>query len=220
MILKKISKAFAVLVVFAFAACAAGESAKDAGESARENQTASETASPVQNSNGQTPEKSATEVSLPDENAEKNDAASGERFKFVKPAHARVLENWLASKPGLGLAPVEDFPKAQLERFRDWKKDQTAHPFYATGDFDRDQTEEFAVLLNNDETEDSRSLAVFEPGAEKPDFYTDKMYKNYILSFDKDKKDLYIGSFESDDGVILTPKNGGYVLKSMLPDVD
>lgn len=149
----------------------------------------------------------------------KNDSAGKDKFENIKPAHAEILAAWLKTKPHLKLARPGEFPADQLKRFRDWKKNPNAHPYYAAGDFNKDGREDFAVLLNNEKTGKERSLAVFEAGSKAPDFFNQEMFEHFILSFDREKKVLYISSFESDDGVILTPKGDSYILESMLPEV-
>ena len=175
-----------------------------------------ENASPINENSAENSNSSDTNSTNADDN--EKDSANGEKFKLIKSSHAEILAAWLKNKPKLSLAQVKEFPADALKRFREFKKDENAHPYYATGDFNNDEKEDFAVLLNNENTDESRSLAVFEAGSTEPDFFKEKMYKNFILSQDSEKKVLYISSFESDDGVILTPKGDSYELKPMLPE--
>lgn len=157
----------------------------------------------------------------PADAADKNsDAPEGkDGFENIKPAHAEILAAWLKTKPHLDLARPGEIPADQMKRFREWQKNPNAHPYYAVGDFNQDGREDFAVLLNNKKTGKERSLAVFEAGSKSPDFFNREMFEHFILSFDWEKKVLYISSFESDDGVILTPKGDSYILESMLPEI-
>jgi hypothetical protein len=102
-----------------------------------------------------------------------------------------------------------------------WKPVPDYHPYIATGDFNGDGVEDFAVVVV-DRTKQENNFAFlvfngpFTLGTESPAFMKsglDLKYQGLTYGPPRPKPyRLLLGRFESDSGVLLIPRGRGYKL--------
>ncbi len=139
----------------------------------------------------------------------------------------RVLKGWLARHPGYRLATDEDCEcGGDIEQMRTGYGGETKpvphyHPYTATGDFNADGVEDFAVvLIDRSKKEKNFALAVFNGPFESetlsPAFFRSGMDLKYSGLFYGPPRPkpyrLLLGPFESDSGVLLIPHGRSYRL--------
>jgi hypothetical protein len=135
----------------------------------------------------------------------------------------QVLKNWLALHPEYRQATDEDCNcAADIQQMRAgaggvWKPVRDYHPYVATGDFNGDGVEDFAVILiDRRKKEKNFSLVVFNGPfkSETPAFVESGMeLQNQGLSYGPPRPKPYrlvLGPFESDNTALLIPHGRGY----------
>jgi hypothetical protein len=140
----------------------------------------------------------------------------------------KVLENWLAHHAEYRIATDEDcdcaddIKQMKAGRGGEWKSLPDYHPYTATGDFNGDGVEDFAVVIvERSKQENNFALLVFngpfKSEAASPAFMRsglDLKYQGLIYGPPRPKPyRLLIGRFESDSGSLLVPDGRGYRLK-------
>jgi len=139
----------------------------------------------------------------------------------------KVLQNWLAHHPEYRIATDEDCDCAddirQMKAGWDgaWKPVPDYHPYTATGDFNGDGVEDFAVVvIERSKQENNFALVVFngpfKSETASPAFMQsglDLKYQGLFYGPPRPKPyRLLLGRFESDSGVVLIPHGRGYKL--------
>ena len=137
----------------------------------------------------------------------------------------KVLESWLANHPEYRIATDEDCDcvddikqmRAGYGRFQ--KPVPDYRPYTATGDFNGDGVEDFAVvLIDRSKREKNFALIVFngpfKSDTQSPAFFQSDMdLKYYGLVYGPPRPKPYrllLSQFESDSGVLLVPRGRGY----------
>jgi hypothetical protein len=139
----------------------------------------------------------------------------------------KVLKSWLARHPEYRLATDEDCECADdIKQMRAGyggalKPVPDYHPYIATGDFNGDGVEDFAVVvLDRSKQEKNFALVVFngpfKSETASPAFMQSGLDLKYSgLSYGPPRPKPYrllLGPFESDSGVLLIPRGRGYRL--------
>jgi hypothetical protein len=137
----------------------------------------------------------------------------------------KVLKGWLAHHAEYRLATDEDCDCAgDIEQMKTgygglMKPVRDYHPYVATGDFNDDGVEDFAVVvLDPSKKEKNFALAVFNgpfnSETASPAFMQSGLDLKYTgLSYGPPRPKPYrllLGRFESDSGVLLIPHGRGY----------
>jgi hypothetical protein len=141
----------------------------------------------------------------------------------------KVLSSWLAQHPNYRLATDADCDCIlDIRQMRDGYGDPRYalpdyHPFTATGDFNDDGTEDFAVaLIDANASADSFTLVVFNgPFSDRPpapafiepglDLRHDRLF--YFGSRKPKPYRLAVGRFNSDSGFKLRPSGNTYRIR-------
>jgi hypothetical protein len=138
-----------------------------------------------------------------------------------------VLENWLAHHSGYRSATDEDCNCADdIQQMKAgmggaWKPVPDYHPYIATGDFNGDGMEDFAVVVvKRSKQKNNFALVVFsgpfKSGAASPAFMQsglDLAQGGLFYGPPRPKPyRLLVGRFESDSGLPLIPQGRGYRL--------
>jgi hypothetical protein len=139
----------------------------------------------------------------------------------------KVLENWLGRHSEYRIATDEDcgcaddIKQMRAGWSRAWKPVPDYHPYTATGDFNGDGVEDFAVVvLESTKQEKNFALVVFNgpfrSETASPAFFQsglDLKYKGLFYGPPRPKPHrLLVGRFESDSGSLLIPHGHGYRL--------
>jgi len=138
-----------------------------------------------------------------------------------------VLQNWLAQHPGYRIATDEDCDCADdIKQMKAgsggvWKPVPDYHPYTATGDFNGDGVEDFAVVVvERSKQEDNFALLVFngpfKPETASPAFMKSGLELKYQGLFYGPPRPkpyrLLVGQFNSDTALRLIPHGRGYRL--------
>jgi len=146
----------------------------------------------------------------------------------LTPQEQKVLKIWLSGHPEDRLATDEDcdcaddIRRMKAGRGGAWKPVPDYHPYAATGDFNGDGIEDFAVVvIDSSKKEKNYTLLIFN-GA----FDVEKAVPNFIkpgldlkfvgLFYGPPRPKPYrllLSGFESDSGLLLVPRGQSYVLK-------
>ena len=141
----------------------------------------------------------------------------------------RVLENWMANHPEYRTATDEDCDCAdEIKQMKagwggSWKPVPDYHPYNATGDFNGDGVEDFAVVVVELAKQENNFVLVvfngpFKSGSVTPAFMKsglDLKYQGLVYGPPRPKPyRLLLGRFESDSGVLLIPHGRSYKLSS------
>ena len=143
----------------------------------------------------------------------------------LRPQQQRVLQSWLIHHKEYRIATDEDCDcPEEIEQMRTqsvgvWKPVPDYHPYVATGDFNGDGAEEFAVVVvDNSCKEDSFTLLVFN-GPFNSDVVSPVLIQPHLRLKDQGlfygpprpkPYRLVIGRFESDSGAILVRDGKSY----------
>lgn len=137
----------------------------------------------------------------------------------------QVLKNWIRLHPQYRQATDQDCDcAADIHQMRAgaggvWKPVKDYHPYVATGDFNGDGAEDFAVILiDHQKKEKNFALVVFngpfKSGTPSPAFLESGMeLQNEGLSYGPPRPKPYrllLGPFESDNTGLLIPHGRGY----------
>ena len=137
----------------------------------------------------------------------------------------QVLKNWLAQHSEYRQGTDEDCDCAgDIEQMKTGygglaKPVRDYHPYVATGDFNGDGVEDFAVVVI-DRTKQEKKMALivfngpFKSETQSPAFFQPGMDLKYFgLFFGPPRPKPYrllLGPFESDSGALLVPHGRGY----------
>src|SRR3989442_5262609 len=139
----------------------------------------------------------------------------------------KVLHSWLAHHPEYRIATDKDCDCADdIKQMKAgwggaWKPVPDYHPYTATGDFNGDGVEDFAVVvIERSKQENNFALVVFngpfKSETASPAFMQsglDLKYQGLFYGPPRPKPyRLLLGRFESDSGVVLIPHGRGYKL--------
>lgn len=147
-----------------------------------------------------------------------NDAASDDEIRHLEPFDFTVVKNWLKTKPNLRVLGEADYGANRLKALRELEANPKIHPFYISGDFNRDGTREFAVMLVSRKNSGARAVAVFDTPPVtyekniKPTFFLDDIKDaggNLILHAE-DEGGIYVGESGTDSGFYLAPTGKTY----------
>jgi hypothetical protein len=137
----------------------------------------------------------------------------------------KMLKGWLAHHAEYRLATDEDCDCASdIEQMKTgygglMKPVRNYHPYVATGDFNGDGVEDFAVVVINPSKEEKNFALVvfngpFKSDTALPAFMQSGLDLKYTgLSYGPPRPKPYrllLGRFESDSGVLLIPHGRGY----------
>lgn len=140
----------------------------------------------------------------------------------LRAPHRTVLERWLKNKPMLRLATEKDcrnvdgLVASREEYGRDYQ------PYYATGDFNHDGQQDFAVALINGQKSSRRFvIAIFNGPFSQQRTSLPALFAEGIDLSDgglvvQSGSRLVAGVFQSDDCVILRPRGRTYLMKTCL----
>lgn len=139
-------------------------------------------------------------------------------FAHFKPEHAAALKVWLSRNKLWKPARESDYNQEFLEYAKKDESRKNYHPYYTTGDFNKDGKEDFGVGLVDSKTRKKLAFAVFNaPFADgKAAFFTDQTEKDDIIIFNNGS--LYLGPDYSDSGYVLVPKGDKYEVESLFAD--
>ena len=149
--------------------------------------------------------------------------------RFIKPAHAAVLKQWLGTHQGLRVATDDDCAaprRARCTGIAELRKSKPSYqPYYLSGDFNNDRVDDFVVVLIDPTKligdpalpDYAATVAVFNGPfvgkVSRPAFVESDLYLlDSALFFGPPRPRPYrllIGGFES-EGWILKPTAGGY----------
>lgn len=139
----------------------------------------------------------------------------------LRPEHKVVVEEWLAKKPNLRVATVEDNTnKEGLAGTRE-QNGKSYHPYYAVGDFNGDRKEDFAIALVNPQKKKERFAVAIFNGPVGKDYLPAFFEEGWDLSdggLFEGEGGVMVGPFESDNCVILSPRGKKYVIKDCLEE--
>jgi len=139
----------------------------------------------------------------------------------------KVLEGWLAQHSEFRVATDEDCGCADdIKQMKEgsggaWKTVPDYHPYVATGDFNGDGVEDFAVVMvERSKQENNFALVVFngpfKSATGSPAFMKSGLDLKYHRLFYGPPRQkpyrLLVGRFETDSGSLLTPHGRGYRL--------
>jgi hypothetical protein len=139
----------------------------------------------------------------------------------------KVLQSWLARHPEYHVATDEDCECAEdIKQIKAgwggaWKPMPDYHPYIATGDFNGDSVEDFAVVLIGRSKQENNFVLVvfngpFKSESASPAFIKSGLNLKYQgLAYGPPRPKPYrllVGRFESDSGVLLIPHGHGYKL--------
>lgn len=151
-----------------------------------------------------------------------NRAAQLDSIPYLRTQHRLILDQWLKTKPTLRLATENDCVNREGLAATRQENGQNYQPYYAVGDFNRDQKEDFAVaLIDNRRGSPKFAIAVFNGPiaggrATIPNFFATGIDLStgglVLLSGNR----LVAGVFQSDDCVVLRPRGRSYAMKACL----
>jgi hypothetical protein len=137
----------------------------------------------------------------------------------------KVLENWMAQHPEYRVATDEDCDCADdIKKMKagwggKWKPVPDYHPYVATGDFNGDGVQDFAVIVIDQSKQEKNFVIVvfngpFKTEIASPAFFEsglDLKYQGMFYGPPRPKPyRLLVGRFESDSGGLLVPHARGY----------
>ncbi len=137
----------------------------------------------------------------------------------------RVLQNWLVKHPEYRIATDKDCDCADdIKRMKagyggDWKPVPDYCPYAATGDFNGDGVEDFAVVVIDRSKQENKFVLLvfngpFKPETDSPAFMKAGLNLKYQGLFYGPPRPkpyrLLVGAFESDSGSILVPHGRSY----------
>ena len=131
-------------------------------------------------------------------------------FAHLKTEHAAILKNYIGAKKNLRPAQISDCKnKFGLDSLR-LAAGNTAHPYYAVADFNRDNVSDFAVVLyDSKKAPDARFTVLIFDGAKSGAYKMARKIENADLrqggiwtdgfGADNEKATVTAGVFETDD---------------------
>ena len=159
-------------------------------------------------------------------NSEREGDSDAGEYEHIAENHAGVLENYLKNKPGLRPATPADYDRANPKLAANRQSAQSPHPYYVRGDFSGDGREDFAVILKSAKGDRAFNYAIFNapfnPKNPQPASFGQADYR-FVLHYNKKPEEasrrLYIGSYDSDDGLYIEPDGKGYKFVELLGDM-
>jgi hypothetical protein len=142
----------------------------------------------------------------------------------LRPEHRAIVEQWLKLRPDLRIATdADNTNKEGLAATRN-ERGRNYHPYYAVGDFNGDKKEDFAVaLVRKKKSRWPFVFAIFNgpvAGATKPTFTEDADISNGGIFYNPQNPPrgfrLAVGTFQSDDCVIFSPRGRTYLGRACL----
>lgn len=144
-------------------------------------------------------------------------AANDDDIRHLDPFHFTVVKDWLKDKPDWRVLGEADYGPKRLKLLREIDTDPRAHPFYITGDFNRDGMDEFAVMLVSRKNKGVRAVAVFDSPPVtrekhiKPTFFLEDINDGGgDLILHGSEAGIYVGEAGSDSGFLLEPMGKTY----------
>ncbi len=150
---------------------------------------------------------------------------SGNSAEHISLQHRKILEYWLASKPGWRPAVKNDAYAGQTKEVREFLdgefQSNTNHPFYVVADFNNDEKQDFAVMLIKKVGKKNKfAVAIFNSTDNKqklvPAFYTERVSNGDFLFWmtgDQFGNRIVVGPPGSDSGYIIKPHGRTYVIE-------
>jgi hypothetical protein len=145
----------------------------------------------------------------------------------LTPQERKVLEGWLGQHPEFRVATDEDCDCADdIKEMKagdggEWKPVPDYHPYVATGDFNGDGVQDFAVVLIDLSKQEKNFVLVvfngpFKSAKGTPAFVKAGLdLKYYGLFYGPPRPKPYrllVGRFETDSGWLVVPHGRGYKL--------
>ena len=140
----------------------------------------------------------------------------------LRAPHRTVLERWLKNKPMLRLATEKDCQNVDGLAASREEYGRAYQPYHATGDFNHDGQQDFAVALINGQKSSRRfAIAIFngpftQPRTILPAFFAEGIDLSDGGLVVQSRNRLVAGVFQSDDCVVLRPRGRTYVMKTCL----
>jgi hypothetical protein len=142
----------------------------------------------------------------------------------LRPEHRAIVDKWLKLRPDLRLATEAD--NTNKDGLASTRRDRgrNYNPYYVVGDFNGDRKEDFAVaLVKKKKSQWPFVLAIFNgPVARvtKPAFTEDADISDGGIFYNPQNPPrgfrLAVGTFESDNCVIVRPRGQSYVTRACL----
>ena len=139
---------------------------------------------------------------------------------LMRPQHRAIVRRWLRREKGL--RPATEIDVANKEDLRRQREigGKDYHPFYAVGDFNGDQREDFAIILvtGRGRYQHINAFAVavfngpFRQGRKISPSFLEEGFDNSDWLFYKSGGNLLVGPPESDNCFILQPRGRRYVI--------
>lgn len=159
-------------------------------------------------------------------NSEREGSGDAGEYEHIAENHASVLENYLKNKPGLRPAIPADYDRANPELAANRQSSPAGHPYYVRGDFSGDGREDFAVILKSAKGDRAFTYAIFNapfnpknPQAASSGQTDYRFVLHYNKKPEESSRRLYIGSYDSDDGLYIEPNGNGYKFVELLGDM-
>ena len=227
---------FCLILAIAGSACAASgdaerdKSAQAAGATSNSGGDARNADARAERSETANVDKDSPAAAVTPETAAKkspNDAAeSDDEIRHLEPFDFTVIKDWLKTRPNLRVLREADYGAKRLTALRELEANPKIHPFYITGDFNRDGTREFAVMLVSRKNRNARAVAVFDTPPVtrekniKPTFFLGDIKDaggNLILHAE-DEGGIYVGESGTDSGFYLAPTGKTYKVTDPFAD--
>lgn len=129
-------------------------------------------------------------------------AQSDAEFSLLAAKHAEIVEKWLKTNSQWRIATDKDYDRANLKYARQ-EKGKSFQPFYVAGDFNRDGSEDFAVIVRRKNRKNRFAAVVFNaPFGKngKHTFFYDVLQADDMVIYNRENKTLYLAPFASDNG--------------------
>lgn len=148
--------------------------------------------------------------------------------QYIRPQHRAILQQWLATRPTWRPATISDAldgltgqsRKFTLEAIR--SHGRSYQPYYAVADFNRDGSEDFAVILIDKSRAAARWAVTIFNGPfndnqnPTPAFYTERVSDGDWLLWktgDQFGSRIILGAPDSDSGNVIRPRGRGYTIQ-------
>jgi hypothetical protein len=142
----------------------------------------------------------------------------------LRPEHRAIVDKWLKLRPDLRLATEADNKNKDGLAATRRDRGRNYNPYYVVGDFNGDRKEDFAVaLVKKKKSQWPFVLAIFNgpvARATKPTFTEDADISDGGIFYNPQNPPrgfrLAVGTFESDNCVIFSPRRQSYVTRACL----
>jgi hypothetical protein len=146
--------------------------------------------------------------------------------KYISGEHSRVVTGWLKEQPQARVAEDadcrcdEDLKRKRTESNGAWSAEPNYHPYYVSGDFNRDGIADFAIGIIDRTVPDAFRVVIFDGPFKKstsvrPTFVSQPRPLGEAMFYGPPRPKPYflvVGAFEA-EGLVLQLTSNGYALK-------